>query len=92
MDPSELRTTVDMAMLEIDEQHIEALEGALRQMLDYFTTMSTVDVENVEPTTHALLTENRTRRDYPDRMVDPDTLLENAADLEDRFLAVPNVL
>jgi aspartyl-tRNA(Asn)/glutamyl-tRNA(Gln) amidotransferase subunit C len=92
MDPSELRTTVDMAMLEMDEQHITAIEGAVRQMLDYFTTMSSIDVENVEPTTHALATENRTRVDAPNRLIDPDTLLENAADLEDRFVAIPNVL
>ena len=92
MDPSELKTTVDMAMLEMDERHIAALEGAVQQMLEYFTTMSSIDVENVEPTTHALVTSNRVRHDQNERLVDPDTLLENAADLEDRLIAIPNVL
>lgn len=92
MDPSELKTTVDMAMLEIDEHHITALEGAVQQMLEYFTTMSSIDVENVEPTTHALVTANRVRPDHSRRDVDPDALLENAADLEDRLVAIPNVL
>lgn len=92
MDPSELRTTVDMAMLEIDQQHITALESATRQMLEYFTIMSSIDVENVEPTTHALMTGNRLRPDNDRRDVEPDTLLENAADLEDRLIAIPNVL
>ena len=92
MDPSELKTTVDMAMLEMDERHIAALEGAVQQMLEYFTTMSSIDVENVEPTTHALVTSNRVRPDQNERVVDPDTLLENAADLEDRLIAIPNVL
>jgi len=92
MDPSELKTTVDMAMLEIDESHITALEGAVRQMLEYFTTMSSIDVENVEPTTHAFVTDNRVRPDRLNRTVDADTLLENAPDLEDRLIAIPNVL
>ncbi|MFW5642381.1 MAG: Asp-tRNA(Asn)/Glu-tRNA(Gln) amidotransferase subunit GatC [Alkalispirochaeta sp.] len=92
MDPSELKTTVDMAMLEIDESHITALEGAVRQMLEYFTTMSFIDVENVEPTTHAFVTGNRVRPDRLNRTVEADTLLENAPDLEDRLIAIPNVL
>jgi aspartyl-tRNA(Asn)/glutamyl-tRNA(Gln) amidotransferase subunit C len=92
MDPSELKTTVDMAMLEIDESHITALEGAVRQMLEYFTTMSSIDVENVEPTTHAFVTDNRVRPDQLNRTVEADTLLENAPDLEDRLIAIPNVL
>lgn len=92
MDASELKTTVDMAMLEIDDDHIAALEGAVRQMLEYFTTMSTIDVENVEPTTHALVTTNRVRADKTERTVDTDALLENAEELEERLIAIPNVL
>ena len=92
MEPSELKTTVDMAMLEMDERHIATLEGAVQQMLEYLTTMSSINVENVEPTSHALVTSNRVRPDHNERVVDPDTLLENAADLEDRLIAIPNVL
>lgn len=79
-------------MLELDDDHIAALEGAAQQMLEYFTTMSSIDVENVEPTTHALVTSNRVRVDTTDRSVEPDALLENAEDLEDRLIAIPNVL
>jgi aspartyl-tRNA(Asn)/glutamyl-tRNA(Gln) amidotransferase subunit C len=92
MDASELKTTVEMAMLELDEQQIRSLEGAVAQMLEYFTTMASIDVENVEPTTHALATDNRVRSDEQRVSVDPDTLLENAPELEDRLVAIPNVL
>jgi aspartyl-tRNA(Asn)/glutamyl-tRNA(Gln) amidotransferase subunit C len=89
---SELKTTVEMAMLELDEGQVASLEGAVEQMLEYFARMSEIDVTGVEPTTHALVGENRVRPDRIDRSVDPDTLLENAPDLEDRLVAIPNVL
>ncbi len=92
MDPSELKTTIDMAMLELDETQIASLEGAVAQMLEYFALMSNIDVEGVEPTTHALATANRLRPDNARTEVDPDSLLENAPDLEDRLVAIPNVL
>tara|TARA_B100000614_G_scaffold140326_1_gene124764 strand:+ start:2120 stop:2398 length:279 start_codon:yes stop_codon:yes gene_type:complete len=92
MDTSELKTTIDMAMLELDETQVASLEGAVGQMLEYFALMSGIDVEGVEPTTHALVTANRLRPDSPRTDVDPDSLLENAPDLEDRLVAIPNVL
>lgn len=92
MDTSELTTTIDMAMLELDESQIASLEGAVAQMLEHFALMAQIDVEGVEPTTHALVTDNRLRPDAARTLVDPDTLLENAPDLEDRLVAIPNVL
>ncbi len=92
MDMSELKTTIDMAMLELDETQTASLEGAVEQMLEYFALMSTIDIEGVEPTTHALIAANRLRRDTARTDVDPDSLLENAPDLEDRLVAIPNVL
>lgn len=92
MDTSELTTTIDMAMLELDESQIASLEGAVAQMLEHFALMAQIDVEGVEPTTHALVTDNRLRPDAARTRVDPDTLLENAPDLEDRLVAIPNVL
>lgn len=92
MDTSELKTTIDMAMLELDETQTATLEGAVEQMLEHFALMSTVDVDGVEPTTHALAPANRLRPDLPRVDVDPDSLLENAPDLEDRLIAIPNVL
>lgn len=92
MDTSELKTTIDMAMLELDETQTASLEGAVGQMLEYFAMMSEIDVDGVEPTTHALVPANRLRPDTARTDVDPDSLLENAPDLEDRLVAIPNVL
>ena len=92
MDASELKTTVDMAMLELDDAQIAAFEGAVEQMLEYFAVMASVDVDHLPPTTHASGNTHRVRPDILRSGTDPDTLLENAPDLEDRLIAVPNVL
>ena len=91
MDSSELKTTIEMAMLELDEAQVSVLEGAVTQLLEYCTIMTAIDVEGVEPTTHALATGNRTRPDAVHKN-DADSLLEQAPDLEDRLIAIPNVL
>lgn len=91
MDSSELETTIDMAMLELDGEQVDTLKGAVSQLLEYCATMAAVDVDGVEATTHALATGNRTRGDSP-RAADADALLEQAPDLEDRLVAIPNVL
>jgi len=92
MDSSELKTTIDMAMLELDDRQVGALEDGVARLLEYFASMAAIDVEGVEPTTHALVSSNRVRPDRRERDTDPDEILENAPDLEDRFIAIPNVL
>jgi len=54
--------------------------------------MQSVDVSDLVPTTHVLQQKNRVRPDAPDDGVDPDALLENAREVEDRFILIPNVL
>ncbi len=92
MDTAELRATADLAELELDEAQAAALGGAVQRMLEYFTIMDEVDVQGLEPTTHALLRQNRTRPDRVSSLDRADELLERAPELEDRFVVIPNVL
>jgi aspartyl-tRNA(Asn)/glutamyl-tRNA(Gln) amidotransferase subunit C len=92
MDAAELRATAELAELELDDAQAEALGQAVEHMLEYFTIMDEVAVQDLEPTTHALLRENRTRSDRVSSPDLADALLERAPDLEDRFVVIPNVL
>jgi aspartyl-tRNA(Asn)/glutamyl-tRNA(Gln) amidotransferase subunit C len=92
MDSSELSTTVDMAMLELTDSQLLSLNTEVKRMLEYFEVMAGVDLSGVEPTTHAMVFGNRVRADVAVSDVDSDILLENAPDLEDRLVAIPNVL
>lgn len=92
MDTAELRTTVEMAMLALDEEQEERLQTEVGRMLDYFAIMSGVSVDGVEPTTHAQVVTNRVRADVVAPLVDADELLGRAPELEERLITIPNVL
>ena len=92
MDARELSITADLAYLDITEEEANTLRSEVGRLVSYFERMNEVDVSNLEPTTHALLTENRTRPDKVRESSSGDEMLENAPDLEDRFIVIPNVL
>ncbi len=92
MDAGELAVTARMARLSLSAEELSKLEAAVEQMLAYFSHMREIDVEGLAPTTHALLRENRTRRDVERGTDVSAALLENAPEREERFIVVPNVL
>jgi len=92
MDSAELTTTIDMAMLELEPADSALLQDAVTRMLEFFKVMSAIDVDGIEPTTHAFTAGNQTRPDVRAERSLADELLENAPDLENRFIPVPNVL
>ncbi len=92
MEKEELYTTAYMARLKITEEEVEKLKAAFSQMVEYFDKMKEIDVSNLEPTTHALLTSNRVRKDIVKEHNKTEAILDNAPELEDRFIVTPNVL
>jgi aspartyl-tRNA(Asn)/glutamyl-tRNA(Gln) amidotransferase subunit C len=92
MERRELEITCELANIELTEVELDELNVAVSELLVHFQTMAELDVEDLEPTTHALLQENRLRPDTPEAGDLADALLENAPELEDRFVVIPNVL
>ncbi len=93
MDRSEIDLTAELALLEITDDERDRLEREITELLEHFSAMNEVDIAGLEPTTHALQEGNRLRQDVlrPDASI-ADEILEQAPDLEDRFIAIPNVL
>jgi len=92
MDRRELEVTAELAHLELNDDELESLGAAVSRVVEYFSLMQSVDVSDLEPTTHVLLDKNRLRSDLPNDAVDREALLDNAPEVEDRFILVPNVL
>jgi len=88
----ELFVTASLARLELDDTEAEKLNQAISQMIEYFSLMDKIDVDNLSPTTHVSVKENRTREDAPAEISIADKLVENAPEKEGRFIVVPNVL
>ncbi|HKJ86115.1 MAG TPA: Asp-tRNA(Asn)/Glu-tRNA(Gln) amidotransferase subunit GatC [Spirochaetia bacterium] len=97
MDRSELDITAELALMDLTDDERGQLETAVAQLLEYFSVMDGIDVSGLAPTTHALQEGNRLRSDVlrtdgEAAQALADDILEQAPDLEDRFIAIPNVL
>jgi len=93
MDRGELQLTAELALIDLDDSRLTAFENSVGELLDHLAVMSSFDVAGLLPTTHVLQEQNRLRQDTvgTDREL-PDLILEQASDLEDRFISIPNVL
>ena len=92
MDIAELKTTADLAQLELDDQELVRLQEAVEQMLENFAKMEELDVERLAPTTHALIQDNPLREDEPVPTSDTKKLVDKAPESDDDFFVIPNVL
>ena len=91
MEREELDTTAQLARLELSEEETRRFEQAVFQMLEYFSKMREFDVEGLPPTAQLKQT-NTTRADRTFVQQDSTSILNNAPELEDRFIVIPNVL
>ena len=91
MEREELDITAQLARLELSGEERQQFERAVVQMLEYFSKMREFDVEGLPPTAQMTQT-NRTRKDAATATSDTESLLENAPELDDRFIVIPNVL
>lgn len=92
MDMKDLEIAASLAQIELRPGDLDRLGEAVSQMLVYFEKMKEVDTEGLEPTTHALVKENRVRPDEARESVLADDIVELSPELEDRFIVIPNVL
>lgn len=92
MEIRELETTAALAQIDLGEGDLARLGDAVSQMLAYFEKMNALDTEGLEPTTHALVKDNRVRPDTVVFSSYADALVDQAPEREDRFIVIPNVL
>jgi len=92
MDEKDLEITAELAYIALQPEEMDRLRTEVATMVAFFEKMSELDVHNLEPTTHALARGNRIRQDEIEASALSDAILEQAPDLEDRFVCIPNVL
>ena len=99
----ELRKTADLARLTLGDQEQERLRHEVETMLAYFDSMAAAEAAPGEPAANAAdhnadspgvvsRTTAQLRADEVRESVSADDLLDSADDVEDRFVAIPNVL
>ncbi len=97
----DLTATAALAHLDLKEEELEAALPAFERMLAYFSAMREADadeaafggpVSSLEPTSHVFFAGNNTRSDNNNPSNLANAMLDQASELESRYLVVPNVL
>ncbi len=88
----QVRKVAHLARLHLTSEEEKQFTDQLGSILEYFTQLSELDTENVEPTTRAIDLSNITRPDllqpYPDRA----GILNNAPAPDGDYFQVPKIL
>jgi aspartyl-tRNA(Asn)/glutamyl-tRNA(Gln) amidotransferase subunit C len=81
-----------LARLELTEEELDLFTGQLAQVLDHAADVSSLDLEGVPMTAHALAVTNVLRPDQVEPCVDRDEVLGQAPSVEDHRFRVPRIL
>lgn len=83
-----------LARLKLTPEEVLMYQKDLSQVLDYFSLLQKADTENTHPMTHAVVQENITREDAPQKELPGivSALMKLAPALRDGFLKVKTIL
>jgi len=88
----QVRHVAKLSRLRLSDQEIEHFAAQLSSVLDYMSKLNELDVDGVEPMSHALDVTNVLRPDEPVPGLPVDLALANAPEKSPPFFKVPKVL
>jgi len=92
VDSAVVRRIAHLARIAVEENEVERLGGEINAILSFVETLSSVDVEGVEPLTSVLPMEMKKRADVVTDGGIVDDILANAPVREDNYFVVPKVV
>jgi len=89
----EVQHIAKLARLGLTEKEIEKYQKELSSILDYIEKLKEVDVSEVEPTSHSIVTENVMRNDESEKPeLKSKKLLELAPETKNGYLKTKSIL
>ncbi len=92
IDKETARKVAHLARIEVAEDALEPLAGALSNILDFMEQLNEVDIEGVEPMSSVTPMALKRRADVINDGGYPEKILANAPDAREGFFAVPKVV
>lgn len=89
---SDVEHVARLSRLALSEAEIARMREQLAAILAHIDTLSALDTEHVEPTSHAVPMENVMREDEPRPSLPQDAMLANAPDRSTDFFRVPRII
>ncbi len=90
--PDEVEHVARLARLALSEDEKERMREQLGAILAYIGKLEELDVQGVEPTSHAVPLVNVTREDEPRPCLDRDEAMAGAPDRAGEFFRVPRII
>lgn len=88
----EVRHVAKLARLELDEAEILALQGELNALLGHFSDIRELNVEGIEPQSHAVAVQNVWSEDIIGASLSRDWALKNAPMTKAGLFVVPQII
>jgi aspartyl-tRNA(Asn)/glutamyl-tRNA(Gln) amidotransferase subunit C len=92
IDRKDVEHVARLARLALTEAELERMRVELAAILQYIEKLEAVDVDGVEPTSHAVPLVNVMREDEVDRSVEREAMMSNAPDRSGEYFRVPRII
>jgi aspartyl-tRNA(Asn)/glutamyl-tRNA(Gln) amidotransferase subunit C len=81
-----------LARLDLTDDETALFQGQLEDIVGYVNKMSELDLEDVEPTSHASLVQNIFREDVEGISLPHEAVVQNAPEEKDGLFVVPKIV
>ncbi|MDY7013955.1 MAG: Asp-tRNA(Asn)/Glu-tRNA(Gln) amidotransferase subunit GatC [Cyanobacteriota bacterium] len=92
IDREQVHKVAHLARLELTPEEEELFATQLSSILEYVEKLDELDTTDVPPMTRAIELSNITRPDVLQGEIEPEELLREAPEQEDRYFRVPQIL
>ena len=82
----------DSVRIAISDEEAEKYTEQISSIIDYADSLSELNTDSVEPTTHGIVLENVMRKDEPKQSITQEEALKNAPDKQDGHFRVPSIM
>jgi aspartyl-tRNA(Asn)/glutamyl-tRNA(Gln) amidotransferase subunit C len=90
IDREQVLHVAKLARLKLTDDEVERMAGELSQILEHVERMTELDLEGVEPTSHAVQLENVLREDVPRPSLPRERALASAPEATESGFRVPS--
>lgn len=88
----DVRYVANLARINLSDEEVATFQGQLEQIVDYVEKIGALDVEGIEPTSHAHPVQNIFREDVVRDSIDHEDVLANAPERTDGQFKVPKIV
>jgi aspartyl-tRNA(Asn)/glutamyl-tRNA(Gln) amidotransferase subunit C len=90
VDREQVLHVAKLARLKLSDDEVERMAGEMSKILEHVERMNELDLDGVEPTSHAVQLENVLRDDVPRPSLSRERALESAPDATETGFRVPS--